>query len=91
LIDDEKLFEKVFLLGILTRNDGESLEDVTASLADTGMFTLEDGRKMLNTLKADGLVDDDGLSMMGVEIAKRAQQEFTEAGAQIDKQQKEML
>ncbi len=88
MLDDEKLFEKVFLLGILTREDGESLDDVTKSLANTGMFDLQEGERILEQLRADGLVSGDGLTMMGVEIAKKAQQEFTEAGAELDKQQK---
>jgi len=91
VIDDAKLFEKVFLLGILTRDAGESLEDVTATLAQTGMFSLEEGRKILETLRADGLVAQEGLTMMGVEIAKRAQQEFAQAGAELEAQQKAMI
>jgi len=91
VIDDAKLFEKVFLLGILTRDAGESLEDVTATLAQTGMFSLEEGRKILETLRADGLVTQEGLTMMGVEIAKRAQQEFAQAGAELEAQQKAMI
>ena len=91
MIDDAKLFEKVFLLGILTRDAGESLEDVTATLAQTGMFSLEEGRKILETLRADGLVTQEGLTMMGVEIAKRAQQEFAQAGAELEAQQKAMI
>jgi hypothetical protein len=91
VIDDEKLFEKVFLLGVLTRGEGESLDDVTKSLANTGMFDLKKGQAILGQLRTDGLVGDSGLTMMGVEIAKRAQQEFTEAGAQLDEQQKAMI
>ncbi len=91
MLDDEKLFEKVFLLGILTREDWESLDDVLLTLADTGMFTPDEGRKVLETLRSEGLVDDGGLTMMGVELAKRARKEFAEAGRQLEEQQKGMI
>jgi len=91
VIDDKKLFEKVFLVGILTRDKGESLDDVTATLADTGMFTMQEGRKVLDTLRADGLVDGSGLTMLGVEVAKHAREEFVAAQVQLSQQQKRIL
>ncbi|WP_419769171.1 MAG: hypothetical protein ACNI3C_07355 [Candidatus Marinarcus sp.] len=67
---------KVLLLGILTKHNDESLNDVLIKLEDAGVFTLKDGKKYLKNLKSDGLIVDNKLSVTGNLRAKEIEKEF---------------
>ena len=69
--------ERVFLLGIYTKPEGETLRELLISLANTGMFTLKDGKKILKKLQREEFIVDGELSFKGVVEAKRAKEEFT--------------
>jgi len=71
------ILKRVFLLGIFKKESDETLEEVTKSLANTGMFELAEGRKLLQELKKDGYIANEALSMTGVAVAMEAQAEFT--------------
>lgn len=68
--------KKVFLLKMLKREKDESIKDVLYILADTGVFTLKEGKKIKKELERDGYIKDGNLTMLGVAEAKRAQEEF---------------
>jgi hypothetical protein len=70
------LEDKVLLLGIYKREDGESLKDVLLMLEDSGVFNKKDGKKRLKRLKEDGYIEDDRLSVVGIEEAKKIESEF---------------
>ncbi len=74
---EEDIVKRVFLLGILKKESDETLEEVTKSLVNTGMFDLAEGKRVLEELKADGYIANEALSMTGVSIAMEAQAEFT--------------
>lgn len=75
---EDPIYRKVFLLKMLKREKGESMEDIKASLADTGMFTLEEADRLLEKLTEEGYVlGGEQLSMLGVAEAKKAEEEFT--------------
>jgi len=67
--------EKVMLLAILKQPDLDNKE-ILLQLEETGMFTLKDGKKVLKKLKDAELVNENGLSVIGVEKAKEAELEF---------------
>ena len=69
--------ERVFLLGIYTKGEDETLRDVLLSLANTGMFTPKDGKKVLKALQKKEYVIDGGLSFKGLAEAKKAKEEFS--------------
>lgn len=69
--------KKVLLLGILTRESDESLNDIVFKLEAAGVFSLKEGKKLLKDLKSDSLVVDGGLSIEGEIKAKEVQKEFT--------------
>ncbi|WP_456393494.1 hypothetical protein [Nitratifractor sp.] len=74
MLDD--INKRVFLLGILTREPGESIREVTLSLANTGMFTLKEGKKIRKELEAEGYIVEGELSVKGMIEAKKAEEEF---------------
>ena len=74
---EEDIVKRVFLLGILKKESDETLEEVTKSLVNTGMFDLAEGKRVLEELKKDGYIANEALSMTGVAIAMEAQAEFT--------------
>ncbi len=75
-MNEEDIVKRVFLLAVLTRESGETLEEVTKALVNTGMFDLQEGRQILQELKYDGYIVSDELSFKGIAIAQAAQEEF---------------
>jgi hypothetical protein len=69
--------ERVLLLGIYKRKESESLNDVLMILEDTGMFTYKEGKKLLKSLKENGYIADDKLTVTGVQKAQEIEKEFT--------------
>jgi len=67
--------EKVLLLAILKQQDLDTKE-ILLQLEETGMFTLKDGKKVLKKLKDAEFINDNGLTMIGIEKAKEAEKEF---------------
>jgi len=68
--------DKVLLLGIYKREEGESLKDVLLMLEDSQLFSLKDGKKRLKRLKSEGYIDGDILSVLGIKKAKEIEEEF---------------
>ncbi len=73
---DMGIEEQVLLLGIYKRADDESINDVVMKLEDTGMFTYKEGKKYLKSLKEEGYIADDRLTVMGIEKAKAVEEGF---------------
>ncbi len=73
---EEDIVKKVFLLAVLTKAPDESLQEVTRSLANTGMFKLEEGQNILEELKRDQYIINEQLSVKGIAVAKAAEAEF---------------
>ncbi len=68
--------KKVLLLGIYTKENSETIKDVLIKLEETGMFTFKEAKKLFKELKEDNLVQDNGLTLAGIEEAKIIEQEF---------------
>jgi hypothetical protein len=68
--------ERVLLLGIYKRKEGESLNDVLMILEDAGVFSYKEGKKKLKLLKEDGYIEDDKLTVVGINKAKEIENEF---------------
>lgn len=68
--------DKVLLLGIYKREEGESLKDVLLMLEESQLFSLKDGKKRLKRLKSEGYIDGDILSVVGIKKAKEIEEEF---------------
>jgi len=75
-IDEKLLVKKVFLLAVLKKEEGESLNETLLSLVNTGMFDKKKGKKVLQELKDEQYIVNDELSMKGMILAKEAEQEF---------------
>ncbi len=75
--DDENLVKKVFLLAVLKREEGESMETTLEALVNTGMFDKKEGRVVLDTLIKESYISNNSLTMKGVILAQEAQREFS--------------
>ncbi len=67
---------KVLLLALLKKEPNESEKDVLMMLANARVFTLKEGKKLLKRLKAQGYVNEGGLTPKGVVEAKQVEEEF---------------
>ncbi|HIP47223.1 MAG TPA: hypothetical protein EYG95_06660 [Campylobacterales bacterium] len=68
--------EQVLLLGIYKRKEDESINSVVMMLEDTGMFTYKEGKKYLKSLKEDGYIEDDRLTVTGTQKAQEVEEGF---------------
>jgi hypothetical protein len=69
--------ERVLLLGIYKRKEGESLNDVIMILEDAGVFSYKEGKKLLKSLKSNGYILEDRLTVIGTQKAEEIEKEFT--------------
>ena len=68
--------EQVLLLGIYKRTETETLNDVIMILEDTGMFSYKEGKKLLKSLKEDGYIQEDRLTVTGMQKAQEVEEGF---------------
>ena len=68
--------ERVLLLGIFKKEDDESLDNIVQKLEDAGVFTYKDGKKLLKSLRNRGYIEDQSLTISGIEKGKEIEQEF---------------
>jgi hypothetical protein len=68
--------KKVLLLALLKKEADESEKEVLFMLANARVFTLKEGKRLLKELKAQGYVNEGGLTPKGVALAKQAEEEF---------------
>lgn len=68
---------RVLLLGIYKRQEGETLNDIVMMLEEAGVFSYKEGKKLLKSLKEDGYIVDDRLSVTGIQKAQEIEKEFT--------------
>ncbi|SHO80295.1 hypothetical protein MNB_SV-15-388 [hydrothermal vent metagenome] len=76
-ITQDEMIRKVFLLAVMKREKGESLQTTLELLVDTGMFNAKEGKAVLDILIKESYIVDDSLSMKGVMLAEEAEREFT--------------
>jgi len=67
---------RVFLLAIYKKKPDESIKDVMFILENTKLFSLKDGKKKLKELKEQEYVDENSLTLKGIELAKQVELEF---------------
>ncbi len=68
--------KRVFLLGVLTQKEGESIRDLILALSNTGMFTPKEGKRLRKELETEGYLSEGKLTVKGMVEAKKAQEEF---------------
>jgi hypothetical protein len=73
---ENSIEKRVLLLGLYTREEDESVQDVLLKLEETGMFTLKEARRLLRELKDEGYMTGSQLTLKGLEKAKSVQDEF---------------
>ena len=76
-ITQDDMIRKVFLLAVMKREKGESMETTLQALINTGMFDEKEGQAVLNILIKESFIINNSLSMKGVMLAQEAQREFT--------------
>ena len=70
------LNERVFLLGVMTQKEGQTIRDTILALADTGMFTPKEGKRIRKELETEGYLSEGSLTVKGMIAAKQAEEEF---------------
>jgi hypothetical protein len=70
------IFGRVFLLAVAKRERGETIKTTMESLVNTGMFDMKEAEELLQRLRDDKYLIGDNLSMRGVLVANRAEEEF---------------
>ena len=70
------ILHRVTLLGILKKQPDETLDDVMEMLVETGMYDRAEAQKVFRELRDAGYIADESLSLTGLHIAKKAEQEF---------------
>ena len=68
--------EKVILLALLKKEDGERVRDILAMLANSRVFSMKEGKKILKNLKSSDLISNGELTPKGIAIAKDIEMEF---------------
>ncbi|WP_300363959.1 hypothetical protein [Hydrogenimonas sp.] len=68
--------EKVILLAMLKREEGESLKDVLLMLENSRVFTLKEGKRLARGLKEEGYIEKGELTVKGEAAARTAEEEF---------------
>ena len=68
--------ERVFLLGVMTQKEGETIRDLILALSNTGMFTPKEGKRIRKELEAEGYLREGALTVKGMIEAKKAEAEF---------------
>ena len=69
--------ERVLLLGLYKRHEGESFNDVVMMLEEAGVFSYKEGKKLLKSLRENGYIQEDKLTVTGVQKAQEIEKEFT--------------
>jgi len=72
--------EKVILLAMLKKEEGESLKDILLVLENSRVFSLKEGKKLAKTLKAEGYIREGELTIKGEAAALEAEREFKLSG-----------
>ena len=75
-MNETDIIKRVFLLGILKKESGETLDEVTKALVNTGMFKIKEAKKVLKELEDNKYIVNGELSIKGLAIAKEAEAEF---------------
>ena len=75
--EEKKLLKRITLLGILKKQQGESLEEVIDSLVATGSYSPAEAKKLVKELKSEELINKMGtLTMKGQKFAREAEDQF---------------
>jgi len=75
-MNELNIFKKVFLLAVAKREEGESIEITMKSLVNMGMFSMSEAKQVLKELRDEKYIIGDNLSMIGVMVVDRVEQEF---------------
>ena len=75
-MEELDIIKRVFLLGVLKRDEGESMNETLISLVNTGMFDMKEAKQVLTELRDAKYIVGDNLSMTGVIEAGKAEKEF---------------
>ena len=76
MMNEEDINKRVFLLAIFKKEPDETLNEVTISLVNAGMFDLKGGKQILKELREAQYLVNDQLSIKGIAVATEAEAEF---------------
>ena len=68
--------EKVILLALLKKEEGETLKDILLVLENSRVFTLKEGKRLARSFRERGYLHDGELTLKGEAAAHAAEREF---------------
>lgn len=68
--------KEVLLLAIYKKEEGETLQDIVLMLAQSKLFSVKEGKKLLKEIRKEELVLDGELTLKGIASAQRAETKF---------------
>ena len=68
--------EKVLLLAMAKKEEGETLRDILLMLENSRVFTLKEGKRLAKGLREEGYIHDGALTLKGEAAAAMAESEF---------------
>ncbi|WP_457592606.1 hypothetical protein [Hydrogenimonas sp.] len=68
--------EKVLLLALLKKEQGETVRDILSMLENNRLFTMKEGKRLVKELKKSGYIEENGLTFKGDAAARAAEEEF---------------
>ncbi|MEA3497685.1 MAG: hypothetical protein U9R16_01375 [Campylobacterota bacterium] len=72
----EDIEQRVLLLGLYKKEDGETFNDILGVMENSRVFTKKIGKKYLKNLKELNYITDDSFTMLGISKAKEVEAEF---------------
>ena len=75
-LDMDNIEQRVLLLGLYKKQDGETFNDILGVMEESRVFDLKTGKKYLKNLQKLNFINNNTLTMLGVQKAIEIEQEF---------------
>ena len=72
----DNIEQRVLLLGLYKKEDGETFSDILSVMEQSRVFTKKVGKKYLKNLKELNYITNDSFTVVGLAKAKEVEQEF---------------
>lgn len=67
---------RVLLLAIYKKEENESFQDILKTMENSRVFDIKTGKKFLQELKTMNFINENSLTFLGIEEAKKVELEF---------------
>jgi 6-phosphogluconate dehydrogenase len=75
-MNNDNIERDVLLLAIYKKKENETINDILQTMEDGSVFTIKTGKKYIKDLKQLQYLNENGLTFIGVEEAKKIELQF---------------